>query len=86
MNFNVLGQRLVAGIFPGPRAAKRKRQEARSVLAGFNHHGCVGGGDFPLKFRIVRMHRSYRGANDERRRPGETGFCNQDGRTVWYAL
>lgn len=48
MDFDLLGQRVVARILPGRLAAKRERQKTRSVFTGFDDNGCLGGGDFSV--------------------------------------
>ena len=85
MNLDFLGQRLVADVFPRRRAAERKRQEARSLLAGCDYDGCLGARDFALRLRSVPMGEAQRGAKNERRQC-ETGFYDQDCWTDWYAL
>lgn len=86
MNLDLLGQRFLARIFPSRRTAKHQRNKTRSVFAGLDHNGGVGGGDFSIKLRSVRVGYAHCGAPDERRRQRETSCGSQDGRTVWYAL
>ena len=84
MDHDLRGQRFVACIFPGRRTAMSQRNETRSVFARLNYNGRVGGGDFSLKFRGVRVGWAYRSARDEERhRQRNTSCCNQDGRTIW---
>ncbi len=57
------------------------------MLAGLDHNDRLGGADFSLMFRSLRVRHAHRDAPDhERRRQRAARFCNQDGRTVWYAL
>jgi hypothetical protein len=57
------------------------------VFTGFDDEGCLGGGNFSRKLCGIRVSYARRSASDEQRRvQRETSCCNQDGRTVWYAL
>jgi hypothetical protein len=83
MNPDLGGQRFVARIFPSRRTAKRERHKARGMLTGCDDDDCLGGGNFSLEFRSVRMGQARCSAPDENRRPQcETALRNQDGRTV----
>jgi hypothetical protein len=73
-------------IFPSRRTAKLESQKTGRVFTGCDDDGGLGGGNFSLWLRRNRTGPAHRAAPDERRHQCETGFGNQDGRTVWYAL